>query len=134
MIDKKTIIQATDIPSVPEILQKILMMSQNPEASARQLEELVIQEPGLVTHLLKTVNSAFYARPKKVDSIKHTIVILGMNTVRSIASGLTMINSFDNLNGVPQEYVHSVFEHSIVSANMINIFAGKESIIKREPL
>ena len=94
----------------------------------------LVQEPGLVTHLLKMVNSAFYARPQKVDSIQQTIVILGMNTVRSIASGLVMINSFDNLSGVSKNYLQSIFEHSIISANMMNIFAGKESIKKREPL
>ncbi len=134
MIDKNSIIQSSEIPSIPEILQKILLMAEDPRVSARQLEELIIQEPGLVTHLLKTVNSAFYARPHKVDSIKHSIVILGMNSVRSICSGLMLINSFDNLSGVPKEYIQTVFMQSIVSANMMNIFAGKESLIKREPL
>ncbi len=60
------------------------MMAEDPRASAAQLEELIIQEPGLVTHLLKMVNSAFYARPQKIDSIRQTVVILGMNTVRSL--------------------------------------------------
>lgn len=134
MIDIKMIVQSAEIPSVPQILQSILMMADDPRASAAQLEELIVQEPGLVTHLLKMVNSAFYARPQKIDSIRQTIVILGMNTVRSIASGLVMINSFDSLPGVSKKYVQAVFGHSIVSANMMNIFAGKESLSKREPL
>ncbi len=134
MVDIKAIVQAAEIPSVPQILQRILMMADDPRASAAQLEELIIQEPGLVTHLLKMVNSAFYARPQKIDSIRHTIVILGMNTVRSIASGLVMINSFDSLTGVSKKYIQAVFGHSIVSANMMNIFAAKESLSKREPL
>ncbi len=134
MVDIKAIVQAAEIPSVPQILQKILMMADDPRASVAQLEELIIQEPGLVTHLLKMVNSAFYARPTKIDSIRQTIVILGMNTVRSIASGLVMINSFDSLAGVSKKYVQAVFGHSILSANMMNIFAAKESLIKREPL
>jgi HD-like signal output (HDOD) protein len=134
MIDKKAIIQATEIPSIPEILQKILLIAEDPLASSRHFEQLVVQEPGLVTHLLKMVNSAFYARAEKVDSIQHAIVLLGMNTVSSIASGLILINSFHNLSGVPKEYVRTVFRHSIVSANLINVFAGKESIRKREPL
>ncbi len=134
MVDIKAIVQAAEIPSVPQILQRILMMADDPRSSAAQLEELIIQEPGLVTHLLKTVNSAFYARPNKIDSIRQTIVILGMNIVRSIASGLVMINSFDSLTGVSKKYIQAVFGHSIVSANMMNIFAGKESLSKREPL
>ncbi len=134
MVDIKTIVQAAEIPSVPQILQRILMMADDPRASAAQLEELVVQEPGLVTHLLKMVNSAFYSRPQKIDSIRQTIVILGMNTVRSIASGLVMINSFDALTGVSQNYIQAVFGHSILSANMMNIFAAKESLMKREPL
>lgn len=134
MLDKKTIVQSAEIPSVPEILQKILMLAEDPRASAQQLEELIIQEPGLVTHLLKMVNSAFYARAQKVDSIRQTIVILGMNTVRSIVSGLVLINSFHNLKGVPESYVHTVFQHSILCANMMNVLAGKEPVRRRDPL
>jgi HD-like signal output (HDOD) protein len=43
------ILDGAEIPSVPKVLQKIIALSRDPSASSRQLEQLVRQEPGLVT-------------------------------------------------------------------------------------
>ena len=55
----QTIIDGAEIPSVPDVLQKILILADDPRSSSKDLEQTILQEPGLVTHLLKTVNSAY---------------------------------------------------------------------------
>ncbi len=95
---------------------------------------LIATEPALVTHLLKTVNSAYFGCAKKVNSVGHTIVMLGFSTVRSIASGLMLIDAFNNLPGLNQDYVVEVWKCSLARAGLARLLARGTSGEKQEEL
>lgn len=119
------VVEGAEIPSVPHVLQEILRVASDPESSSRDLEELILKEPGMVTHLLKTANSAFFAFAQKVTSVNHAIVLLGFSTVRSIASGLALIDAFHNLPGLNRAYVLEVWKHALASAGLARMFASR---------
>ena len=133
-IDPKNIIQSADIPSIPSVLQEILALADNPKTTAADLERIVSQEPALVAQLLKWVNSAFYSLPRRVSSVSHAMILLGFSTVKSIASGMVLINAFDGISGLTPKYVNTIWQHTLVAANLIKIFAKKESTIKQDDL
>lgn len=133
-LDPKTIIQSADIPSIPSVLQEVLALADNPRTTASQLEKLVSQEPALVAQLLRWVNSAFYSLPRRVSSVSHAMILLGFSTVKSIASGMILINAFDNISGLSAEYVNSIWKHTLMAANYIKIFAKKEPTTKQDDL
>ncbi len=120
-----TIIGSADIPSVPHVLQEILAVTSDPSSSSRMLEEKILQEPGLVTHLLKTVNSAYYGFPQRIASVNQAIVLLGFSAIRSMASGLALIDAFNNLPGLNRRYVLQVWEHCLGCAGLIKELARK---------
>ncbi len=122
----RTIVEGAEIPSVPDVLQRILLMAGNPSSSGGELEKLILQEPGLVTHILKTVNSAYYAFGSKVNSVKQAIFLLGLSTVRSIASGLALIDAFNNLPGLNREYVLQVWTHSLSCAGLVKVLSERK--------
>ncbi len=119
----ETIIQGSEIPSVPHVLRKILVLADDPDSSSRDLERLVMQEPGLVTHLLKTVNSAYYATNREITSVNRAIVMLGFLAVKSIASGLALIDAFNNIPGLNKDYVLTVWRQSLTCAGLIKILS-----------
>lgn len=119
----KNIVEGADIPSIPHVLQQILMVTNDPNSSSSDLEKLILTEPGLVTHLLKTVNSAYYAFSTKITSVNHAIVMLGFSTVSGIASGLALIDAFNNIPGLNREYVLKVWKHALSCAGMIKVLA-----------
>lgn len=129
-----TIIQTADIPPIPHALQRILSLVENPNTTSAELEKLVSQEPALATKLLKWVNSAHYALPRKVSSISHSMILLGFATVRSIASGLMLINTFNDLELEDREFVHGVWEHTLRAANFSKIFTSQEGNSKQDDL
>ncbi len=120
------IIRSTRVPSLPDVLSKILMIANDPKTSSSDLEKLVIKEPGLVTQILKMINSAYYALPKRVASVRYAMSMLGFSTVKSIATGLALIDSFNHLDDLNKEYVYLVWRSSLISANMTLIFTAKE--------
>jgi HD-like signal output (HDOD) protein len=128
------IIEGAEIPSIPHILQVIVALTNNPRSSSRDLEEKILSEPGLVMRLLKTVNSAYFGLSKTVSSVRHAIVILGYTSVRSIASGLILINTFEHLPGLARRYVLSVWMHSLATAGLTRIIAGPKLREKQDDL
>ncbi len=73
------------IASLPEVTARIIQTIENPQSSASQLHGIVSHDPALTTRILKVVNSAFYGMPGQVGSIERAIVLLGFNTVKSLA-------------------------------------------------
>lgn len=127
-----TIIQTAEIPPIPAVLQQILAMADNPNTTSAQLEKLVSQEPALVAQLLKWVNSAYYSLPKRVSSISHAMILLGFSTVKSIASGLMLINAFEDMELQDRNFVHQVWQHTLLTANFTKILAQREPISKQD--
>jgi putative nucleotidyltransferase with HDIG domain len=133
-MDSKSIIQAADIPPVPHVLQQLLALADNPKTTSADLEKIVEREPALVAQLLKWVNSAFYSLPRRVSSISHAMILLGFSTVKSIASGMILIDVFDDLTGLSKDYVMSVWKHTLTGANLVKIIAKKEPMQKKDDL
>jgi c-di-GMP-related signal transduction protein len=54
------------------------------------LEKLIIDDVSLSYRLLRVVNSAFFALPRKVDCIRNAVTYLGLETTRNLATLLTL--------------------------------------------
>jgi EAL and modified HD-GYP domain-containing signal transduction protein len=74
--------QANAISARQVVILRLLRAMQDPDISVVKLETLVKQEPALTYRVLRTVNSAGFGQHRKVDSIRHALVLLGLNTVR----------------------------------------------------
>lgn len=126
------IVQSAEIPSIPHILQQILSLADSPRTSSSDLEKYVAQEPALVAQLLKWVNSAAYAVPQRVSSVTHAMIMLGFSTVKSIASGMILVNTFDDMSGLDKEFVNHVWKHTLTSAAIMKVISKAEANSKRD--
>ena len=68
----------------------LLAQLQDKNVHIEKLEELISQDLALSYRLLKYINSAAFAIQREVDSIHHAIVMLGLNTIRSLANLMLM--------------------------------------------
>lgn len=91
---KKTVDEATDLPSLPTVIAEITEKIRNPTTSANEVAHLIQEDQALTSNVLKLVNSAFYGFPKQVNSITRAIVILGFNKVRNLALSSSVIDAF----------------------------------------
>ena len=77
------------------IVLKLISELQNPEVSIDELESLIGHDPTLAYHLLRYMNSAFYALRIKIESIKHALTLLGTDEVKKWASLMLMLKLSD---------------------------------------
>ena len=101
-LSRPRIIKSKSMPSNKLAVLNLLAVLNNPFADVDELEEAISFDVSMSYKILKLLNSAFFNFDNKVESIKHAIVILGRNQLRSWASMMAMAKMDDR----PSEMIH----------------------------
>lgn len=106
-----------DLPSLPEVVSKVTLLVQNPKSSAADLSEVISQDSGLTSRVLKLVNSAYYGFPKQISSIQHAIMILGFTTIKGLVLSSSIFRIFSSNSNLINtlDYV-KFWKHSLLTA------------------
>jgi len=73
---------------VPSVAIRLLNLTSDNNARIEDLSRIIETEPTLAATILKNVNSAAYALPNQITSIKHSVSMLGFSAVRQLAVNL----------------------------------------------
>jgi EAL and modified HD-GYP domain-containing signal transduction protein len=71
---------------------------QNPDIDFDSLQQIIGRDVGLSYNLLRFINSAFFALPRRVESIRDALVLLGVQNVRKWATLMTLATANDKPN------------------------------------
>lgn len=113
-----------DIPSLPEVVNRIILLLNEPNTPASEIAKLISYDPGLSSKVLRMVNSAAYGFQRQISSIQHGIMILGFNTVRGLVLSASILKMFESQGSGPQGLDHRRFwEHSLATALGARIMA-----------
>lgn len=82
-LSKPNIVQGQQLPPNRLAVLQLLAKLQDTESGSGDLERLVSQDVGLSYKLLRYINSAFFAFPKKIESIRQAVVYLGIQAIKS---------------------------------------------------
>ena len=103
------------------ITLKLLAKLNDPEATPKQLENLIVQDPGLVYKILRYLNSASLAMPRKIESIQQAIIYLGLPRLRGWASLIAISRVEDQ----PEELFTIALVRAHMCAKLTAISEGK---------
>ena len=99
-----------------------------PDASFEDLEHAIGNDVGLSLKLLRYVNSAFFALPRTVESVREALTLLGTATVRRWATVMALVSAADD---APEELV----ELALQRARMCEVLGGNRAARRlRRPL
>jgi len=88
--------QIDSLPVVPRILQEIETELAKEEPSIKEVAAIVSQDVGLVTKVLKLINSPYFSLPAEIRSIDQSISLLGLETIRSLIVASALFEHFDS--------------------------------------
>jgi EAL and modified HD-GYP domain-containing signal transduction protein len=80
-----------------------------------KLGEIVSRDVGLSYNLLRFVNSAFFSVPRRIESIRDALVLLGLQNVKRWATLMTLANTNDK--------PHELIVTGLVRARMCELVA-----------
>jgi EAL and modified HD-GYP domain-containing signal transduction protein len=87
--------QAQRVPSNRLGTLRLLTELSRPDVSMQELEQIVSQDMSMSYRVIRCINSSFYNLPRKVESIRQALVILGMDSLRQLCS-LIALQGFDD--------------------------------------
>lgn len=105
-----------DIPSLPEVVNKIVHLLTVPNTPASKIAQLISYDPGLSSKVLRMVNSAAYGFHRQISSIQHGIMILGFNTVRGLVLSASIFKMFEGQQKPAGLDHHQFWRHSLGTA------------------
>jgi len=83
----QSVVEATrSIPCAPALLPRLLAMTQSGDADIREMENLILTDPGLATGVLRLANSAYFASSHRCESVAEAILRLGSTTLYRLAA------------------------------------------------
>ena len=103
------LLRTQDILTLPTIVQEVLDITHNKKASARDLTNIIENDPALTTKILSVANSAYYGFVKKVATISHAVVVLGFQEIQNIALGMSVVKLFGRRG---TEFTEKLWSHS----------------------
>lgn len=86
-------IKPAELPQPPGAAIRIMRACVQAEIDSQHIGQIAAADPVLTAELLRIVNSAFYGLARKVDSIPHSISLLGRRSVRNLALCLAVKNT-----------------------------------------
>ncbi len=87
---KPIVVTGKKLPPARVSMLRLLAELQNPDVSMERVEEIIQQDVNLSVKLLRQVNSSYYNLISEVTSIKHAVVRVGLQHIRTWASVLMM--------------------------------------------
>ncbi len=82
------------LPSPSPVVMQLLQRAADERSSVTDLANIIEQDPGLTTRLLKVANSAFFSGPRKAASVAQAILLVGHTRLRVMALSLSLRDSF----------------------------------------
>ena len=113
--------------SVRKTAAPIIAMSNNKNASIKDLGALIEQDPELSARILQVANSGFYSFRKKIESVSHAISLLGWNSVKMISLGSSLLTRMCNTD-------RRLFNHSVRTAQIARFLAQEANFYKIEEI
>lgn len=107
-LSRPNIVQGTQLPPNRLAVLQVLAKLQDPRADAEDIEALISQDVALSYKLLRYINSAFFAFPKKIESLRQAVVYLGMQAIRTWVSLLVVAG----LGNKPAELVTQAMQRA----------------------
>lgn len=79
-----------DMPVLPDRVKKIIALTEDPDSTIQDLEKEILKDQSLTSKILKLANSAYYGYPRKIDTVSQATILLGFQTIKSMALASTV--------------------------------------------
>jgi putative nucleotidyltransferase with HDIG domain len=127
MSDIQEIIGKIDnLKPIPQVANRIMAIVQDPDGSLSELSEVLAYDQAITANVLKICNSAYFGLSRKIESVQHAVVFLGMDQIVDL---VLMIAAAENFIREQKGYdlqEGDLWRYSVSSALIAKALAAKK--------
>jgi HD-like signal output (HDOD) protein len=120
------------LPTLPEVALQVREVADDPNATAKQLADIITTDAALSARLLKVANSPLYRGRVQIDSIQMAVSRLGLGMVRNLVTTLVMEQLFQATSNRLDKRLRELWEQSTKVAAASQVIANKLPGIKTD--
>ncbi|MCZ7587152.1 MAG: HDOD domain-containing protein [Deltaproteobacteria bacterium] len=117
--------RAKDIPTLPEIVVRLMEALNSGHAGAAQIAEIVSTDPAIAARILRLANSAYYGRAgsgREITSVPYAVARIGFREIKNLVMTLSVFRMFE-LKGAAFD-LKGVWRHSASVAYATKVVHG----------
>jgi signal transduction histidine kinase/HD-like signal output (HDOD) protein len=112
-----------NLPTLPHILIKLIRACNNEDTPLEEVSAIIEKDPSLSGKILRIVNSAYYALPRKIGTIRQAVSYLGTNTTKNAAISASVLRVFDRTSDNATMNLKLFWWHSLKCAATARLLA-----------
>ena len=116
-----------DLATLPEVTSKIIEIVEDQESSARDLHDVIKNDPVISVKVLKVVNSSSFGLPGRIASVSQAIILLGLPAVKNIAIAASIARLFKG------ERISRHFRAADLWHHSVGVAVAAKSLAKLSP-
>lgn len=101
------------LPTLPEVAMRVQSVVSMPDASLKQVADIIGQDAAISARIIKVANSALYSRGVPAENINSAVTRIGLTQIKSIATSVAMEQLFISTNEMVWEVMDEVWRTSI---------------------
>ena len=129
LVDK--IRQCPNLPTLPTIAVQVLSLAQRADVDIAEIARLISKDPALSGKILRTVNSSFYGRSQHVSTISQSLVILGLQSVKTLVLGFSLVTNLSKSKSRGFKHL-TYWRRSIYAATAARTITAKIGLVQQE--
>jgi two-component system, cell cycle response regulator len=103
------------LPSPKGAALQVLLLSQKEDVTNQQVAHAIQADPALSARMIKLANSPVAHQIRPIASVVDAVTVLGLNTVRQMVLGLSLVDSSRNMPCKKFDY-HNFWSRSLLTA------------------
>lgn len=120
-----------NLPSLPTIAMQVLDLAQRADVDIAEIARIISKDPALSGKILRTVNSSFYGRSQQTSTISHALVILGLQSVKTLVLGFSLVTNLAKNKSKGFKHI-TYWRRSVYSATAARTLAAKINLVQQE--
>jgi diguanylate cyclase (GGDEF)-like protein len=110
------------LPSPKGVALAVMQLAQDERTTNAAMARTIKADPALSGRLVKAANTAQFGRRRSIASVPDAIVALGLNTVRQLALGFSLVSDYRNGRCRSFDY-EGFWAHSLIKALAMQVIA-----------
>ncbi|HEV2295194.1 MAG TPA: HDOD domain-containing protein [Tepidisphaeraceae bacterium] len=120
-----------DLPSLPAVALRVMDLTQKDDVTSQQVADAISLDPALVAKVLRTVNSPFYGCSQAISSMNGAVVLLGMQSVKTLVLGFSIVSALSTQNTKGFDHL-TYWRRSLYAAMAARILGAKVWVTEKE--
>jgi len=119
------------MPAFPASVSTILEITSDINCAPKDLVKVIELDPVLTAKVLKLVNSAYFGLSREVTSVKHSVVYVGINTIKNVAISIAAIGVLPHTSSGGYN-LDRFLNHSLTTAAIARLLGRSKGVSENE--